>query len=302
MSEWSEKRVIELIQSLLPGGHLLTDDCGVVSQPKKRYPLITSDSMHEGTHFNLRWHPPQLLAKKLFYSNLSDIDSSGGTAEGFQLTLGLSPRITMDWITRFLESLKEESLKFNVSILGGDTYGVSQEINLGMTVLGSSNRILTRTGLSHGETIFCDGMLGQSSRGLRRLIQQLPMNSDEARKEISLHLDPRPNIGLGVKISELTDIKVCMDLSDGLSKDLRALADINNKRIQLSASLDQDELHGGEDFLRLFASSISQQKLEAILGTSLFPIATVIEGPTGVVNNLGQPIEDETFNHFHFNG
>ena len=51
------------------------DDCAYINTTKQ---LISSDTLVENKHFDLKHFTPQNIAHRLFLSNYSDIQSSGG--------------------------------------------------------------------------------------------------------------------------------------------------------------------------------------------------------------------------------
>ncbi len=299
MALWTENSIIEKARRLLPGGEFLVDDCGLLALESRQRLIISTDSMQEGTHFNLNWHPPRLLARKLLNVNLSDIDASGGVPLGFTFNFGLSPDIAEGWIDTFLESLGDCARGHAIKVFGGDTFRSSQGLHLTATVLGRVDRHLTRSGIKMGDSIYIDGQLGLSHEGLCALRSGERWNDQNISPALSQHLDPRINIGLGVALAQIPEVHACMDLSDGLSKDLAILAEINQTTIRMARSFIDSELHGGEDYLRLFASSLTLEELSKRFPFGFERIAQV-EAFQGsfLIDSLGQRIENHTFNHF----
>ncbi len=296
----SELEILAFIRARFPGGEALTDDCGALPSPPPGQTLLTTtDLMEEGIHFRRDWHPPELLARKLLAVNLSDLDASGAVPIGFTLTLALPKDLDRGWLAAFLGSLAEATKASGLKVLGGDTVGRRSGLGLGMTAFGFASRWLTRAGLQPGDTLFVDQVLGASLRGLRKLSAG---SRDLADPDLAVHLDPRPNLGLGVKLAGIPEVHACMDLSDGLSRDLRTMALASGVSLEVEASLGADALRGGEDYARCFGSSLPQSDLEARLGLALTPVARAIpkeaaplflyDGKTRV------PMDDLSFDHF----
>jgi thiamine-monophosphate kinase len=258
--------------------------------------------MESGQHFSLDWHPPDLLARKLLAVNLSDLDASGAQPFGFTLTLALGPEIDAAWLDTFLEGLALASRRAGVQVLGGDTVGRPSGLGLGLTAFGFAARWLRRDGLRPGDRIFVDQPLGASLRGLRKL--QSGQRWDPARPDPDLeaHLDPRPNLGLGLKLAALPEVHACLDLSDGLSRDLRNLAEASRLSILVEADLDEDALRGGEDYARCFGASLPQWELEQRLGQVLTPVGRALDpgtAPLLVYDGTGtRALPDLGFDHF----
>jgi thiamine-monophosphate kinase len=298
-----ETGILARIRALLPGGGSLLDDCGALPPtPLGQTLLVTTDLMESGQHFHLDWHPPDLLARKLLAVNLSDLDASGARPFGFTLTLALGPTIDAAWLDTFLEGLARASRESDVQVLGGDTVGRPTGLGLGLTAFGFATRWLRRDGLLPGDRIFVDQRPGASLRGLRKL--QAGQRWDPTRPDADLeaHLAPSPNLGLGVKLAALPEVHACLDLSDGLSRDLRHLAEAAGLSIAVAPGLDEDALRGGEDYARCFGSSLSQTDLEARLGVALVEVGSVLpRGKSPLLAYDGDslhPLPDLSFDHF----
>lgn len=297
----SENAILARIRELFPGGGDLTDDCGRVPPPLPGETLlVTTDLMEDGQHFSRAWHPPRLLGRKLLMVNLSDLDASGAAPTGFTLTLALGRDLEADWVDEFLQGLAGAARDEGVPCLGGDTVGRDRGLGLGITAFGSARRWLRRDTLEAGDGLFADQELGASLRGLHKLqAGQDPLLPDP---DVSAHLDPRPRIGLGPRLAAIPEVHACMDVSDGLSRDLRTLALASGKSIVLDRSLSPDAVTGGEDYARCFSSSLSREALERLLGIPLIPVGTVRDGGEGPLLHYDgdtlRPLPDLSFDHF----
>ena len=298
-----EADVLARIRARLPGGGSLLDDCGALPPvPAGHRLLVTTDLMESEQHFRLDWHPPDLLARKLLMVNLSDLDASGARPFGFTLTLALGPGVDEPWMDTFLEGLARASRQAGVEVLGGDTVGRPAGLGLGLTAFGFAARWLRRDGLRAGDLILVDQRPGASLRGLRKL--EAGQRWDPARPDPDLkaHLDPTPNMGLGPRLAALPEVHACLDLSDGLSRDLHNLAEASHLSILVDPDLDEDSLRGGEDYARCFGTNLSQAELERRLGQPFFPVGRAVEkgsAPLLVYDGSGtRALPDLGFDHF----
>ena len=70
IKEKSERDIIEHINNLfgVPADrHVIKgigDDCAVLRKDNRTCFLVTTDTLVEGVHFDLAWHPPHLLGRK----------------------------------------------------------------------------------------------------------------------------------------------------------------------------------------------------------------------------------------------
>jgi thiamine-monophosphate kinase len=120
--------------------------------------------------------------------------------------------------------------------------------------------------------------------------------------DLEAHLDPKPNLGLGLKLAAMPEVHACLDLSDGLSRDLRNLADASGLSILVAPDLDGDALEGGEDYARCFGSDLPQAELERRLERTLLPVGRAVnrgEAPLLVYDgNAPRALPDLGFDHF----
>jgi thiamine-monophosphate kinase len=298
-----EADIIRRIRETFAGGEALTDDCGAVPQAPPGWTLlVTTDLMESDQHFRLDWHPPELLGRKLLTVNLSDLDASGAVPLGFTLTLAVGAGLDSAWLEAFLRGLAEASRTLKVPVIGGDTVGRPSGLGLGITAFGAARRWLLRSGLRVGDRLYVDQALGRSLRGFRKLQAGLRWDPANPDPELAAHLDPRPNLGLGPRLAEIPEVHACIDLSDGLSKDLRMLAEASELSVVLAAEMDPEQLFGGEDYARCFSSSLAKEELEARLSLALSCVGEVIarkEVPLLIYDGgTLRPLPDQSFDHF----
>jgi thiamine-monophosphate kinase len=118
------------------------------------------------------------------------------------------------------------------------------------------------------------------------------------------HLRPEPRIALGQFLRARLRATAAMDLSDGLSLDLRRLclasqlsADIGPPPVFPGASLEQ-ALHGGEDYELLFTAGPRSQVPASFEGLALTRIGTMRKGHPGAVWLNGAPLPALGYDHF----
>jgi thiamine-monophosphate kinase len=298
-----ELEIIRRIRATFPGGRELVDDCGgVPAPPPGQQLLVTTDLMEAGQHFRLDWHPPEMLGRKLLMVNLSDLDASGAEATGFTLTLALGRDLELPWLERFLDGLARAAVEAKVPVIGGDTVGRSTGLGLGITAFGTCRRWLKREAMAAGDRLFADQELGASLRGLRKLMAGVRWDPAAPDPDLAAHLDPSPNLGLGPRLARIPEVHACIDISDGLSRDLRNLAEAAGLSVILDPGLGPDSVVGGEDYARCFSSSLPQAELQRILGIPLIPVGLAVERAEAPLlhydgRSLG-PYPDRGFDHF----
>lgn len=299
----SELEIIGRIRRTFPGGDGLVDDCGALPPPPPgQRILVTTDLMESGQHFRLDWHPPELLGRKLLMVNLSDLDASGAVPTGFTLTLAVGRDLEPEWVERFLDGLARAAAETGVPVIGGDTVGRATGLGLGLTAFGAVDRWLRRDALAAGDRIYVDQPLGASLRGLRKLLAGRRWDPQAPDPDLRAHLDPSPNLGLGVRLAALPGVRACIDISDGLSRDLRNLAEAAGVSVVLEPGLDPDWVEGGEDYARCFSSAAPLEELQGALATTLFPVGWAVERASAPLLHYDggglRPFPDRSFDHF----
>jgi len=299
----SELDIIRRIRRTFPGGAELVDDCGALAPaPPGQQLLVTTDLMEAGQHFRMDWHPPAMLGRKLLMVNLSDLDASGASATGFTLTLALGRDLDPLWLEAFLDGLAGAAAAAGVPVIGGDTVGRASGLGLGITAFGAARRWLRRDALEAGDLLFVDQELGASLRGLRKLQGGARWDPGAPDPDLAAHLDPRPNLGLGPRLARIPEVHACIDISDGLSRDLRNLAEAAGLSVILDPGLGPDSIEGGEDYARCFSSSLPQAELERRLGLPLIPVGRAgRRAESALLHYDGsglRPYPDRAFDHF----
>ena len=119
--------------------------------------------------------------------------------------------------------------------------------------------------------------------------------------DLLAHLNPSPQLGLGLRLARIP-VSACIDLSDGLSKDLRMLAEASHLSVILERGLSSDAIQGGEDYARCFASSLPQARLEELLDAPLHRVGVAVaQREAALLHYHGKelrPLLDQSFNHF----
>lgn len=197
-----------------PGSLDLSDDAAVLAWPAGRELVVAADAMVAGVHF-LPDDPPDLVARKLLRTNLSDLAAMGATPLGYLMTVSV-PRNTPDaWFAGFAAGLALDQAAFAVALLGGDTTSTPGPVSLSLTVLGtvSPGCAVRRSGARPGDGLWVTGTIGDGALGLLaaqgRLADPTGFLADRYRL-------PRPRLG----VARHGIVSAALDVSDGLVQDI----------------------------------------------------------------------------------
>ena len=309
----SEREIISRIrgmtQNTLKSGKDIVkgigDDCAVLRKSEDTVWLVTTDTLIERVHFDLRWHLPFQLGRKAAAVNLSDIAAMGGSPVAALLSIGvIEPELP--WLEDFLKGFLACLEDHGALLVGGDTVKSEEGMVISVTAIGEAgeNNVIYRSGAKVGDMLWMSGYVGEAAAGFElcrhraETQQQIP---DEWQPFMKQHLDPEPQTLLGRHLAASGCVNAMMDISDGLATDVAHMstaskvgAEIIEEYLPVSASLEAVAaflaiplrdlmLRGGEDYQLLFAAPVGhEQALRQVAadktGKEIYPIGRIVEG------------------------
>lgn len=135
------------------------DDAAAIIQGNKKI-LVTTDMLLEGIHFDLSFTTFFQLGYKFLAVNISDILAMGGDPKYFFISIGIPKNYRSEDIEALYSGILKIAGKFGVAIAGGDTCASRQGLILSGTLVGNTDRIITRAGARAGDGIFVTSTLG----------------------------------------------------------------------------------------------------------------------------------------------
>ena len=293
----SEADLLARIRELFPR---TGDDAAVVGDQ-----VITNDVLVEDVDFTAAT-PAAFVARKSIAVNLSDLAAMGAKPL-YAVVAIASP--DEERAKALIEELAKER---RIEIVGGDLSKAAQ-LFISVTAVGEAKQPILRSGARRGDRVYVSRPLGAAAAGLHFERHPLPPNAPYLLRELAesavrRHLDPEPEIELGVKLAGIAS--ACIDISDGLSTDLHHLCDasgcgaeIERQRIPVFPGLEQSGvdvrnavLHGGEEFALLFTSALRESELSARVGRPVYAIGRIV-AERGVRLD-GSPLEPRGWDHF----
>lgn len=233
---------------LLPSG----DDLAALHWPNNEVLLIGADQVLDGVHFDSAIHAPRLIGCKAMNRNLSDCAAMACLPAAAVATVALPRGTQLEYVQELYRGLREAADPFDCPIVGGDTGSWDGKLVVTVTILGRAAGIkpISRAEARPGDAIYVSGRLGGSILGR--------------------HLTFPPRIHLARELAATGYISAMIDLSDGLSRDLRHICEQSRTGAMLNAAAvpihdDAVErsrrdalpplhhaLHDGEDYELLF--------------------------------------------------
>lgn len=297
------------------------DDCAVLPKEDSTDLLITADMLIEDIDFRLDWTRPEYLGYKSLAVSLSDIAAMGGKPVWAMLSLGVSEKLwKTDFLDRFYAGWFELAREFGVELVGGDLSRSPEGLVIDSTVGGKvpAGRAITRSGAKAGDAVFVSGTLGGAAGGLRLL--ERGFGIDEKSPDLTTNLlfrqlQPQPQLSIANQLQTLAVITSMIDVSDGLSSDLRHLCDqsrtgatIFAERIPVAPELGnyfhsddcrEMALNGGEDLELLFTIPENEiYTLDALPVTQIGQITSNAGLIELVTNDETTVLEPRGYQHF----
>jgi len=305
----TEAEIIERLRRLFPA---IGDDAAVIGDQ-----VITTDMLIEDVDFT-RATPIEFIARKSVAVNLSDLAAMGATPSFAVVALGAPKWLDIEQFMTFVASTAKN---YSLEIVGGDL-SRSEKLVVTVAAIGRAKRPLLRSGARVGDRLFVSRPLGASSAGLQLLQSGASLDRPDlpyAWREFSAavmtrHLNPEPEVALGIALAGIDAVTACIDISDGLSTDLNHLCDaskvgaeVERERIPRFPDIDragpalgidvrQAVLHGGEELALLFTASMRESELSTRLGRPVYAIGRIVE-QRGVRLD-GEPLGAGGFDHF----
>ena len=261
------------------------DDAAVIALGRQRWQLLTTDLLAEGIHFDLSTATFSDIGFRAATANLSDIAAMGGSPEYLLVSIAIPRSGTGRQVSQLYRGIMAACRPHKVRLIGGDTSASASGWFINITLVGSSaaRHVLLRSGARAGDDLYVTGTLGDSLAGLKLLQQSrqgtatglfLPRHR---RFLIGRHIRPTARIVEGRWLSAQGWATSAIDISDGLSGDLRHICEESRvgAEITLSAlpispachsyakSTNQNPvtlaLAGGEDYELLFTVPARQR-------------------------------------------
>jgi thiamine-monophosphate kinase len=272
------------------------DDAALLRPSPGRELAVSTDLLVEGVHFRLDWTTPALLGHKALAVSLSDMAAMGAAPVAAFLSIAVPARLGETFLDGLYEGALAIADRLGAVVAGGDFSSTPGPLTIDAVLVGEveSGRALRRSAVRPGDELYVSGTLGSSARGL--VLLRAGARPDGAtgpdRAALLAHLAPEPRVALGRALVERGLSAAAVDLSDGLSSDVRHLCEesgvgvtVEAAALPASGSLEE-ALHGGEQYELLFACAPEAREAVAALAAELgLPLTRIgrFGGPAGDV-------------------
>lgn len=202
------------------------DDAAILEQQPGQHAVISTDMLVEHVHFIFKSDIAYYLGRKSIAVNLSDMAAMGAVPREVFISLAKPEHVDISDLQEVYRGMRDMAHAYNVNILGGDTTSSRHDLVLNVTICGITepDTIITREGASPGDIILTTDYLGDARGGLKVLLDN-KVTRDEIEEYLRLkHINPEPKVAEGRFFAQSGLVTAMLDLSDGLSSDVRHLA------------------------------------------------------------------------------
>jgi len=289
------------------------DDAAVISCPGRM--CVTTDLFLEDVHFRRSYFSPGDVGYKALAVNISDVAAMGARPLGFVLGLVSPGEADREYWDEVLAGMAELAGAYALPLVGGD---LSRGDKVGLTVTiwgeaGPSGRFLTRGTAKPGDILFVVGEIGLARVGLALLEKDGRSARESFPAAVAAHLRPAPRVAEGGVLAGIPGVTACMDVSDGLARDLpRLLPPGMGADLFLPPGLlhpevtayaaghgrqpEKEAIFGGEDYALVASATPEGWKAVRAALPGASPIGMVGGKPGYTLN--GAPFAMNGFDHF----
>jgi thiamine-monophosphate kinase len=270
--------------------------------------LATTDILVEGIHFTLdsaTWYD---VGWKALAANISDIAAMGGVPRYALVSLALPTTTEVASVEELYRGAVALADRFGTVIAGGDTVRSPQAVVVAVVLLGDASlyqsrpRLLRRNAARPGDVVAVTGTLGGAAGGLELLLHGKTCDPGAAFALCQAHLRPIPRVP-EAHVLLASGVEAAMDISDGITGDLRKLCEASGVAAVLEATQMpvhpalrtafpdralELALYGGEDYELLFCAppAVFATTSAALHDAGLAPataVGQIVAGPPSAV-------------------
>jgi thiamine-monophosphate kinase len=310
-----------------PGALGLLDDAALLTPPPGYDVVLTTDAIVGGVHF-FPEDSADMIAKKAFRVNLSDLAAKGAAPVGFLLALALPQTTGEDWIEVFARSLGADADAYGCPLLGGDSVRTPGPVTISITAFGTvpHGTMVPRSGARVGDRIVVTGTIGDAALGyvlrdiggaakrwrldhfseyalMKRYLLPLPRNA--LAETLRLHASAAMDVSDGL-VGDLAKLCAASGVSADVLIDHVPMSDATRTILAAEPARIETVLTGGDDYeivCTLAPDKIASFSAAAIAaGVPVAEIGWIVKGnePPRFLDRAGNPMlfKRTSFSHF----
>jgi len=207
--------------------------------------VYSKDLFCEDIHFKLSWMNLRQIAIKSMLINISDAIAMNARPKQALIGLVIPSNFSLSQIKELSLGFMEVTSKYGIEIIGGDTTA-GTKLMISITIISHTKKPIYRTNLKNGDFIAYTGHIGESKKGLTKLLRGGKLNSK------SRFITPTLKADFFYEASKY--VNAALDISDGLSKDLSRICKSSGYiGVNFLKKFTKQELCSGEEYEMLFS-------------------------------------------------
>lgn len=213
--------------------------------------VYSKDAFFENIHFKKEWLSYYNVAKRAMLVNVSDAFAMGAKPKYVLLSVAMPKSMSRSDMRELAKGFEDTAKFFDIEIIGGDTIS-NIKLDITITVISEIQKTLLRKGIRQGYLFAYTGVLGNSAKDLKKLL-----NLGKIHQKSKF-----VNIQLRTKFLEKSRnyLKAGMDISDGLFSDLQKLTDINHIGLKFLQKMPKSIGCSGEEYEMLVSFAPKDRK------------------------------------------
>jgi thiamine-monophosphate kinase len=304
-------RIREVAAALGPRAAELGDDCAMVPI-NGGFLALSTDVSVEGVHFRREWLSFEEIGWRVTAGALSDLAAVGADPVGVLVAVTVPADLEGADVVALMNGAGGAVSSIGGQVLGGDLSRGNQ-LQLAVTVVGSTGAWLGRSGAQAGDGVWVTGALG----GARAALEAWTAGREPGPAARLAFARPEPRVAAGRWLVQ-AGAHAMLDISDGLAGDTGHLASASGVAVEID--LERLPVHsgvpdlgeqarwlvvaeGGEDYELLVAlpESFPEEaatRCYAETGVPLTRIGQVHAGEGVRLLHHGEPVALRGYDHF----
>lgn len=229
-------RIRAIAASLGPRAAELGDDCAMVPI-NGGFLALSTDVSVDGVHFRREWLALEEIGWRATAGALSDLAAVGADPVGALVAITVPEAMTEADVVALMDGAGSAVTSIGGQILGGDL-SRGRELQLAVTVVGSTGAWLGRSGAQPGDGLWVTGALG----GARAALEAWLAGGEPSPAAREAFAAPAPRIAAGRWLAS-HGARAMLDISDGLAGDLGHLA--HASAVAVAVELERLPVHPG---------------------------------------------------------
>ncbi len=223
--------------NLFPDTHI-GDDGAVIGNT-----VYAKDLFCEDIHFKRAWMSLEQISYKSMLVNISDVIAMNARPKYALIGIKIPSSFTALELEALADGFLRAAREFDFKIIGGDTIA-GKSIDISVTMIAETTSPLYRKGVRKGDLVAFTGDIGSVKKDLEKLMR------GEKISEESKFITPKLRHHFLYEAAPY--MHAALDISDGLSKDLSRLSQINRLGFAFNRNISHQELCSGEEYEIIF--------------------------------------------------